>query len=143
MLEGDHLAIDQVLETTRRGHHDVRIPGPAGLALDANASVNGGDLQRAGVNDGQELVDDLGGEFPGGREHEGGGAAVVRLDAVGERNAEGERLARAGRGLREHVVTGEHVRDHKLLHSEWGLDAAARKGGDHRFRHAEIGEVLR
>jgi hypothetical protein len=70
------------------------------------------------------------------------GAAVGRLDAVGDRDHEGERLARSGRGLGEHVTAGEHVGDDEVLDGERLLEAALGEGAAHGRRHAEIGEGL-
>ena len=46
------------------------------------------------------------------------GDAGAGLEQVDQRDAEGERLARAGRGLDEQVVAGERVADDHLLDGE-------------------------
>ena len=90
----------------------------AGLLLEADAAVDGGDLEGAGVGQRPQLLDDLAGELARRGEHERGRAAAVGVDAVDHRHAEGERLARARGGLGEHVATGEHVGDDELLDGE-------------------------
>ncbi len=53
------------------------------------------------------------------------------LDALSERHPEGERLARAGGRLDEHVAPGEDVGEHQSLDGKRLVDAAAReRGGD-------------
>ena len=110
------------------------------LRLDADPAVDGGDLQGSGLRDRAQLVDDLLGELAGGREDEGRGAARVGLDALGHRDAEGERLARPGRRLDEDVLTCEDVRDAKSLHRKWFGNAALGERAQDWARHAEIGE---
>ncbi len=76
-----------------------------------------------------ELVDDLAGELAGGRQHEGGGtrAPLAGADALGERDPEGERLARAGGRLDEHVAPGEDVGEDQSLDGERLVDPATRR----------------
>ena len=109
-VEPDRAARDQVLEPAGRRDDDVRLAGELDLALEADAAVDGGDREGARGGDVADLLDDLAGELARRREHQRRGAGVGGLDAVDERNAERERLARAGRGLHEHVVTGERRR---------------------------------
>ncbi len=60
-----------------------------------------------------EVGGDLGRELAGGDEDEGAGAAGRAGGALDERQAEGERLARAGRRLGEDVEPGERVGEHE------------------------------
>ena len=62
------------------------------------------------------------------------------LDPLDQRDAEGERLARAGRRLDEQVMAGERVAHDQLLDGERLGDVAARERVDDRFRDAEIGK---
>jgi hypothetical protein len=94
------------------------------------------------VGDRPGLLDDLRGELSRGGEDERGGAPVGRLEAVDDRHAEGERLARARRGAGEDVMAGEHVDDDALLDGEGLGDAAVCERAHHRCGHAEIGEGL-
>ena len=110
--------LQQVLEPAGRGHDDVGLRGLASLLGDADAAVDGGDLERAGMGDGSRLLHDLARELAGGGEHERRGTGAVRGDAVGQRDREGERLARARGGLRQHVAAGEDVADHEALDCE-------------------------
>jgi hypothetical protein len=94
----------------------------------------------AGPGDTVELVDDLAGELAGRRQDQGGGALGALLDQVDQRDAEGERLARSGRGLDQQVVTGERVADHQLLDGERLGDVALGERAHHGFRNAEVGK---
>src|SRR6185312_5496472 len=64
------------------------------------------------------------------------------LQPLRERDAEGERLARAGRGLDENVPTVEHVLEDEALDGERGRDPTAGQGAAHGAGDAEIGEGL-
>ena len=87
--------------------------GVLGLLDQADAAVDGGDAQRAGVGDAADLVDDLGRELARRCEHQRRRARVLGADALDERDPERERLARAGGRLRDHVAAGERVADHR------------------------------
>jgi hypothetical protein len=88
------------------------------------------------------LLGDLRGELARGGEDQRARAAVARLDAVDDRDAEGERLAAARGRAGEDVAAGEHVGDDEVLDGEGGFDAAGGERVDDRVRHAEIGEGL-
>ncbi len=62
------------------------------------------------------------------------------IDPVDQRDAEGERLARSGRGLDQQVVTGERVADHQLLDGERLGDVTLSESAHHGFRNAEVGK---
>ncbi len=109
------------------------------LLLEADAAVDGRDLEPLDAGERLGLLDDLRGELARRGEHERGGAAA-RLDALDHRDRERERLARAGGGLGEHVAAGEHVADDEALDGERLVDAALGEGRDDGARHAEIGE---
>ncbi len=89
-------------------------------------------LQRAGVSDRAQLLDDLGRELTRGRQHEYGRPARLGGRAVDKRDPEGERLARPGGGTGQHVATGEHIADHHLLDRERRRDPAAGKSARRR-----------
>ena len=138
--ERHRAARHQVLEPARRRHQDLRAPGGADLLLEADPAVHGGNLETAGAQQRPRVLDDLGGELAGRREHERGGARLAPPDAVGERHGERQRLARPGRRLGQHVATGEHVADHEPLDRERPLDALSGEGVHDRGGYAEIGE---
>ncbi len=141
-FERQRAALEEVLEAAGRRDDDVRLGGLAGLGLDADAAVDGRDGERAGMRDLVQLVDDLDGELARRGQHEAGGPARVGGDALDQRDAEGERLARTGRRLGEHVATGEDVLDDEALDRERLGDAALRERGQHGTGYAEIGEGL-
>ena len=126
----------------RRDEH-VRAPGLLGLVVDADAAVDGGDARPRACMTPAELVDDLRGELARRGEDEGGRPGAVRVDEVGQRHAEGERLARAGGGLDEHVVAVEHVGDDERLDRERRVEAALGERAGDGLGHAEIGERRR
>ena len=119
---------------------DLRAAGGADLLLEADPAVDGGNLEAAGAQQRPRVLDDLGGELAGRREHQRRGARPATPDAIGERHGERERLARPGRRLGQHVATGEHVADHEPLDRERPLDALGGEGVHDRGGYAEIGE---
>jgi hypothetical protein len=135
-------AVEEVLEPAGRRDDDLRAGGVLGLLLDADAAVDGGDLERTSVRHRPDLLDDLRDQLAGRRQDQRRGTAVGRLDLVDHRHAEGERLAGTGRGLREHVATGEHVSDDELLDREGLGDAALGERAANSARYAEVGERL-
>ena len=141
-VEGQVAALEEVLQATGGGHDDVGLRGRAGLLDDPHAAVDRGDLQRAGVRQRADVLDDLAGQLAGGGEDEGRRTAVVGLDAVRDGGTEGDGLARSGRRLREHVVPGEDVGDDEPLDGEGLGDAALGERARDCAGHAEIGEGL-
>jgi hypothetical protein len=133
VLERDVAPLEQVLEPARGGDDDVCAGGLLGLGLEADAAVHDGDRQRPGLHDGLQLVDDLAGELARRGEHERGRPACVGGDPVGDRHAEGERLAGPGRGLGEDVAAGEDVGDDEPLNREGCGEAARRECGRDRL----------
>ena len=138
--EAERSALEQVLEAPRRGDDDVRAGGLLGLSMQADAAVDGGHPQCAGMRDRVHLVRDLGHELAGRGENQRGGAPVMGLDAVDHRNGERKRLAGSGRRAHEHVEAGEHVADHELLDGEGFDDAAGGERVGDGSRHAQLGE---
>ena len=134
--------MQQVLEPPGGGDEDVGAARVAGLLLEADAAVDGADVEVAGLRQRPELIDDLAGKLARRGEHERGRAVGVDGDLVDHRRAEGERLARARGGLGEHVATGEHLTDDELLDGEGRVDAALFQRAGNRTGYAEIGEGL-
>ena len=95
--EADRAALEEILEPAGGRDDDVRPRGVGSLFLEADATVDGRDPQRAGRRDVAKLVDDLGRELPRRREHERRGSRPAGVDRLDHRDAERERLARAGR----------------------------------------------
>jgi hypothetical protein len=141
--EVEGLAREQILETSGGRDDDVGARGDGRLLGDSHAAVDRRDAKRPGVHDRLQLLCDLRSELAGGRQHERRRAGPVGVDHIGHRDPEGERLARAGRGLDENVATGEHVADHEALDGEGMREAATRERVGHGFGYAEIGEGLR
>ena len=131
LLERDDAAVDQVLEPARGRDEDVGAAGGLDLRGEADAAVDGGDPEVAGIGDRAQLLDDLGRQLPGGSEDQGRGVAGAGLEELDQRDAEGERLARAGRRLDEQVVAGERVADDHLLNGEGLGDVAASERAHH------------
>ena len=139
VVERDRVAAEQVLEPAGGGDDDVGAAGGVALRAEADAAVDGGDAEAAGAGDRVELVDDLAGELAGRRQDQRR-EAVAGLDRVDGRDPEGERLARAGRGLDQQVVAVERVADDHLLDGEGCGDVPRCERAHHRFRDAEIGK---
>ena len=140
VLEAQRPALEQILEPARRGDHDVGPARELGLLLEPDPAVDRGDREPPDPSDVAKLIDDLAGELAGRREHQRGRLAAAGLEQVGDRHAEGQGLARAGRGLNQDVAPGEDVGDDQLLDCEWRDDAALLEGVRNRTRNAEIGE---
>ncbi len=141
-VEADLAALDQVGEAARAGDEDVDTTAE-GLQLqaEAGAAVHGRDPQLALPAEPLELTADLRGELAGGNEDEAGRALGRRTrDPHGERDPEGDGLARSGRGAAAEVATGAAVGDGEGLDGEGGEDPACLQGGDELRGHAEIGE---
>ena len=100
----------------------------------------GATREAAGGGDVAQLVLDLQGELARRREDQGRGTVVIGLDALDQRDAEGEGLARAGRRLDEHVVAIEDVLDDEFLNCERRGDPALCERVRNRTRYAEVGE---
>ena len=114
----------QVLEAAGGRDEHVRLLHGARWRSMLDPAVHGGDGEGAGVAHAVELVDDLAGELAGRGQDQRLRARAVGLEPVDHRDAEGERLARSGRGLDQHVVAGEHVADDQALDGEGIADAA-------------------
>ena len=143
LAEVERAALEQVLEATGGGDEDVGALGALDLRAEADAAVDGGDPEAARGGDRLQLVDDLAGQLAGRRQDQRRRAAGVGLDEIDQRHPEGQGLARAGRGLDEDVVAGEHVFDHEPLDGEGVFDTACGECAHDWFGHAEIGEGLR
>ena len=93
--------------------------GVLGLLDQADPTVDGRYAKRAGVGDPANVLDDLGRELPCRRQNKRRRARIFRPDPFDQRDTEGERLARPGGGLGDHVASGDGVADHVALDREW------------------------
>jgi hypothetical protein len=114
---------EQILEPSDRCDEHVRTRSILGLLDQADAAIDGGHSQCAGVRDSVKVIDDLGRELAGGSQHQRRRARVGRRDPLDERDAERERLARPRRRAREHISTVEDISDHLALDGKWLCDA--------------------
>jgi hypothetical protein len=140
-IEAHDASVEEVLEPARRGDEHVGRLDQAGLILDRDAAVDGGDAQSARCHQGPELLGDLARQLAGRHEDERRRAAAPR-DALDDRQREGERLARAGGRLGQDVMPVHDVADDERLDGERGGDALLGQGLDHGRGHAEVGEGL-
>ena len=139
-LEAHGATAREVAEAARRGDDDLRLGDVPHLLAQRGAAVGAGDPEAAGAGDAGDLLGDLRGELAGRHEDQRGVRRGVGLEAVDDRDAEGEGLARAGRRLHQHVAAGERVGHDAGLDRERLGDAAALERCAHGVGHAEIGE---
>ena len=119
----------------------MRLREVAHLLVERRAAVERGDAHADRLAERREHVDHLLGELAGRHEHERGGVAGLGgRRGLQHRQAERERLARAGAGLAAHVAAGERVGDGGLLDGERVVDALGREGVDELGPQAEISE---
>ena len=142
VVEAHVALVDEVGEPAGAGDEHVdALTQRLALRAEAHAAVHGGDPEAVRAGEEPQLAGDLAGELAGRHEHERGGAVGAGPLAAGDdREAEGERLARAGRRLAGDVAPGEGVGERRGLDGERRVDAA---GGEIRHgvgRDAEIGE---
>src|SRR4051794_2930526 len=143
VLERHVAALEEVLEAAGGRDEDVRAGRLALLLGDADAAVGDRHLERAGVRQRAQLLDDLDRELARRGEHEGRRTGRgVGLEQVHHRDAEGQRLAGSGRRLGEHVAPVQDVGDDEPLDGERLGDAALGQRAAHSGGHAEIGEGL-
>ena len=125
--------VDEVLQAAGGGDDDVDAAAQlVDLAAHRRAAVDGGDLEVERLRQRRELVVDLLRELAGRHEHEraGGAAGAAAADEAGQqRQAEGERLARAGLAAAEDVPAGEGVGQRPDLDGERRGHAAALQRG--------------
>jgi hypothetical protein len=137
---------DQVLQPAGGGHDQVHA-AVEGLDLpgDGDPAVDRGDPQPERGRERAQLQLDLAGQLPGRHEHQAPGqrgapAAGRRRDPAQERQAERERLARAGLAAPEHVAAGEGVGDGPRLDRERRDQPAAGGRRDQLGGQAEVRE---
>ncbi len=136
---------DQVLQPA--GGRDDHVDAAAellDLAVHGRAAVDGGELDADGLTQRGQRVVHLLRQLAGRNEHEAtrGTAALlgVGTDAGKQRQAEGQRLARPGGGLAEHVAPGERVRQGGGLDGERAVDAAPLQRRHQLLGQAQLAE---
>ena len=123
LVEPDRFAVREVDEPTRRRDDDVGAVGElARLAVEVGAAVDREDSPVDGFCKRLEDFGDLDGELAGRDEDERGrGAGAGARRPHEHRQAEGERLARAGLRLAADVATRERVCDRECLNGKGRL----------------------
>ena len=141
-VEADLATFDEVGEAagTRDEHVDTAAERLQ-LRPEAGAAVDRGHAQLALAAEPFQLAAHLGRELAGGDEDEAGGALGRGFaEPHDERDAEGDGLARSGRGAAAEVAPGATVGEGEGLDGEGREDPARFQGGDELRGHAEIGE---
>ena len=98
-VELEQLPLGQVLEPARRGDDDVRVLRLLRVGHERRAAVDRGDPQALRLGERRELLCDLGRELARRHEDERGGLRLGGVQALDDRDREGEGLARPGRRL--------------------------------------------
>ena len=140
--EVDHAPLGEIFQPAGRRDEDVRVLGPGRLLPERLAAVGCCDLQPFRPDDGLELRGHLRGELARGHEHERRRPRVGGRRVLDDRQREGQRLARAGRGPRENVEAGERVGKDQLLDAEGCVDRASGERVGNGRRHAKLAERL-
>ena len=135
--------LDEIDQTARtRDQHVDTAAQLADLRLVADPAVDGDHATAARLGERQQVALDLGGELAGRREHECARTQPAGAGhALDHRDAERERLARAGRGAARDVAAGEGVGDGRGLDGERLGDAALVERVDEVGGNAEIGKA--
>jgi hypothetical protein len=92
-IERERATLEQVLQTSRGGHDQVRSGGPRRLGGEPDAAVHGGGADAPRSGDVANLLDDLNRQLTRGRQHEALGAALASLQALDQRNPKCECLS--------------------------------------------------
>ena len=132
--------LDEVLEAPRAGDEDIgTLPQRLDLASVADTAVDDGGLDRAG--EGANLGIDLLGELARRCQYQRARPLGLRAAYGGdERDAEGERLAGAGRGAPTDVAAGQRVGDRGRLDVEGLGDTSAGEGVSDESWGTQLGE---
>ena len=109
LAEMEQTPLEQVEHAARAAHHDLRAPSQCvDLASDRDAAIDRDHLHAREPGERAELGRDLGGELPGGGDHQCARAlATVIEEPVEQRQRIGRRLASAGLGQAQHVPSGK------------------------------------
>ena len=120
VVEAHVALVDEVGEPAGAGDEHVdALPQRLALRAEAHAAVDGGHPEAVRAGEEPQLTGDLAGELAGRHQHERGGAVGAGPLAAGhDREAEGQRLARAGGRLAGHVPAREGVGERRRLDGE-------------------------
>ena len=140
-VERDGLPLEQVVEAARGRDEHVGVARALRLSVQGNAAVDGRDRDPV-RRDRLQLAADLGGELTGRNEHDRSRPTIAGLDALDDRDREGQRLARARRGLGKDVTPGERVAEDLRLDWKGCRDVALGERTHDARGHAELGEGL-
>ena len=112
-VEPERFALIMIHQPPRRRHDDLRVFFQLlDLALDLRAAIDHGHADLFGeCQKAAQLVADLDGQLARRRKDQALKVFAVRVDVLDHRDAEGKRLARAGRGLGDDVLPFHERRD--------------------------------
>ena len=141
LAQVQRLALDEVEQAPRRADDDVdALVETADLAAIGFAAIDG---QHADVALAAKVMHGLGnldGQFARRHEHQALHGAGARFQPVQDRQRKGGRLARAGLGLADHIVTFQHDGNHCGLNRR-RRGKAKRLDGLHQLRvQAQMGK---
>ena len=145
LVEADEPLPHEIQEPTGAGDDDVD-PVLEGLLLrlDGDPAEDGGHVHVDDAGQGLDDLGDLEGELTGGGQDQADGVAgaglVLLSQALDQREAEGQGLARAGTATAEHVAPGEGVGQGSGLDGEGRGEASRVEVGGEVGVHAEGGE---
>ena len=144
VVERDQLLTHQVLEAPRACHDDVGARAQRGdLLVLGDPAEDGGHTQPARRSQRLQHSGDLGGQFPGGGQHEAGGSirpAAVFAQCGHQRYRERQRLAAAGLTAAEHVTARQRIGQRRGLDGKRCGDVVGGQRAHQRCGHAEICE---
>jgi hypothetical protein len=120
----------------------LRAARVARLLAHLRAAVHRGDADAERGADRCEDLRHLHRELAGRDEDERLRLARGRVELLDDRDRKGERLARAGGALREHVAAAKQLRDHLALNRERRLDPLRREHVAHGLGNAERGKSI-
>ncbi|MNS65227.1 hypothetical protein D3C72_983820 [compost metagenome] len=122
----DRAAVDVVAQAAGGRHHQARAAVQGAVLVTVRAAaVQGGDLHAEGARQARQGARDLQGQLAGRQHDQRLDGARGALDALQDRQAEGQRLAGAGARLDQQVTAGEHQREGLLLNGG-GVDETLR-----------------
>ena len=136
---------DQVEQAPGGAHHDVHARAQrVDLRLVGAPAVQRDHPRPAGLAGRLQVIGDLNRQFPGGDDDQGPGVARARgrlaVQPLQQRDAERQRLARAGPGLADDVLAGQRDGQDQRLDREGGGDPLGGQALADRPGDAEVGK---
>jgi len=109
LAQTEHALLEQVEHASGAADHDLGAPAEgADLTADRDASVQGHHLDAGELGERADLGRNLGGQLPGGSDHQGLGAVLGSFEEpVEQGQRERGRLAGTGMGQAQHVAAVE------------------------------------